>query len=42
MFGMLGIFAEFEREMLVARSTPCLRAPRMQLKRDGKFVSEIG
>ena len=42
MFGMLGIFAEFEREMLVARVNAGLARAKDALKRDGKFVSKAG
>jgi DNA invertase Pin-like site-specific DNA recombinase len=42
MFGLLGIFAEFEREMLVARVNAGLARAKDALKRDGKFVSKAG
>jgi DNA invertase Pin-like site-specific DNA recombinase len=42
MFQMLGIFAEFEREMLVARVNAGLARTKDALKRDGKFVSKAG
>jgi DNA invertase Pin-like site-specific DNA recombinase len=42
MFGMLGIFAEFEREMLVACVNGGLARAKDALKRDGQFVSKAG
>jgi len=42
LFGMLGVFAEFEREMLVARVNAGLARAKDALMRDGKFVSKAG
>jgi len=42
MFQMLGIFAEFEREMLVARVNAWLARAKDTLERDGRFVSKAG
>jgi DNA invertase Pin-like site-specific DNA recombinase len=42
MFGMLGIFSEFEREMIVARVNAGLARTRDKIARDGKFVSKAG
>lgn len=42
MFGMLGVFAEFEREMIVARVNAGLDRARSALARDGRFVSKAG
>jgi DNA invertase Pin-like site-specific DNA recombinase len=42
LFGMLGVFAEFEREMLVARVNAGLARAKDALTRDGKFVSKAG
>ena len=42
MFGMLGIFSEFEREMIVARVNAGLARAKEKIKRDGKFTSKAG
>jgi DNA invertase Pin-like site-specific DNA recombinase len=42
MFGMLGVFSEFEREMIVARVNAGLARAREKIARDGKFVSKAG
>ena len=42
MFGMLGIFSEFEREMIVARVNAGLARAREKIARDGKFISKAG
>jgi len=42
MFGMLGIFSEFEREMIVARVNAGLSRARDAIARDGHFVSKAG
>jgi DNA invertase Pin-like site-specific DNA recombinase len=39
---MLGVFAEFEREMIVARVNAGLARAKETLKRDGKFTSKAG
>jgi DNA invertase Pin-like site-specific DNA recombinase len=40
MFGMLGIFAEFEREMIQARIVAGIDRVRAELARNRKFVSK--
>jgi DNA invertase Pin-like site-specific DNA recombinase len=42
MFGMLGIFSEFEREMIVARVNAGLARARDAIARDGEFRSKAG
>jgi DNA invertase Pin-like site-specific DNA recombinase len=42
MFGMLGVFAEFEREMIVARVNAGLERARSTIARDGRFISRAG
>jgi len=42
MFGMLGIFSEFEREMFVARVNAGLARARDAIERDGHFISKAG
>jgi len=42
MFGMLGIFSEFEREMIVARVNAGLARARDTIARDGHFISKAG
>src|SRR5262249_9736429 len=42
MFGMLGIFSEFEREMIVARVNAGLARVRDAIARDGHFISKAG
>ena len=42
MFGMLGIFSEFEREMIVARVTAGLARARDAVARNGHFTSKAG
>ena len=42
MFGMLGIFAEFEREMIVARVNAGLARVSETAKRNGYFISKAG
>jgi DNA invertase Pin-like site-specific DNA recombinase len=42
LFGMLGVFAEFEREMIVARVNAGLDRAKSALARDGRFVSKAG
>jgi DNA invertase Pin-like site-specific DNA recombinase len=42
MFGILGVFAEFEREMIVARVNAGLDRARSALARDGRFTSKAG
>jgi DNA invertase Pin-like site-specific DNA recombinase len=42
MFGMLGIFSEFEREMIVARVNAGLARAKEKIARDGKFTSKAG
>src|SRR5499427_1819091 len=42
MFGMLGIFSEFEREMIVARVNAGLARARDAIARDGHFISKAG
>jgi hypothetical protein len=41
MFGMLGIFSEFEREMIVARVNAVARA-KEAIARNGEFRSKAG
>jgi DNA invertase Pin-like site-specific DNA recombinase len=40
MFGMLGIFSEFEREMIVARVNVGLDRIKQTIERDGKFTAK--
>jgi DNA invertase Pin-like site-specific DNA recombinase len=42
MFGMLGIFSEFEREMIVARVNAGRARARDAITRDGHFISKAG
>src|SRR5215831_7036845 len=42
MFGMLGIFSEFEREMIVARVNAGLARARDAIGRNGHFISKAG
>ena len=42
MFGMLGIFSEFEREMIVARVNAGLARAMEAIARDGHFTSKAG
>jgi DNA invertase Pin-like site-specific DNA recombinase len=42
MFGMLGVFAEFEREMIVARVNAGLARAKEAIARDGRFTSKAG
>jgi DNA invertase Pin-like site-specific DNA recombinase len=42
LFGMLGVFAEFEREMIVARVNAGLARTKDALARDGRFTSKAG
>ena len=42
LFGMLGVFAEFEREMIVARVNAGLARTKDTLARDGRFTSKAG
>jgi hypothetical protein len=42
MFGMLGVFAEFEREMIVARVNAGLARAKSAIARDGRFTSKAG
>jgi DNA invertase Pin-like site-specific DNA recombinase len=42
LFGMLGIFSEFEREMIVARVNAGLARAREAIAKDGHFVSKAG
>src|SRR5215471_2915969 len=42
MFGMLGIFSEFEREMIVARVNAGLARARNTIARDSHFISKAG
>jgi DNA invertase Pin-like site-specific DNA recombinase len=42
MFGMLGIFSEFEREMIVARVNAGIARARDTIARDGHFISKAG
>ena len=42
LFGMLGVFAEFEREMIVARVNAGLARTKDTLARDGTFTSKAG
>jgi len=42
MFGMLGVFAEFEREMIVARVNAGLARAKSAIERDGRFTSKAG
>jgi DNA invertase Pin-like site-specific DNA recombinase len=40
MFGMLGIFSEFEREMIVARVNAGLDRIKQTIERDGRFTAK--
>jgi DNA invertase Pin-like site-specific DNA recombinase len=40
MFGMLGIFSEFEREMIVERVKAGLNRIQQTIERDGKFTAK--
>jgi DNA invertase Pin-like site-specific DNA recombinase len=42
MFGMLGIFSEFEREMIVARVKAGIARAKDAIERDGHFISKAG
>jgi DNA invertase Pin-like site-specific DNA recombinase len=42
MFGMLGVFSEFEREMIVARVNAGLARAKDKIARDGRFTSKAG
>src|SRR5688572_25791291 len=42
MFGMLGIFAEFEREMIHARVVAGIERAKSAIARDGRFISRAG
>jgi DNA invertase Pin-like site-specific DNA recombinase len=42
MFGMLGVFAEFEREMIVARVNAGLARAKDAIARDGRFTTKAG
>jgi DNA invertase Pin-like site-specific DNA recombinase len=42
MFGMLGIFAEFEREMIHARVVAGIERVRGEIQRNGRFTSKAG
>jgi hypothetical protein len=42
MFGVLGVFSEFEREMIVARVNACLARTRQKIERDVRFNSKAG
>lgn len=42
MFGMLGIFSEFEREMIVARVNAGLARAKAEIARNGRFTSRAG
>jgi DNA invertase Pin-like site-specific DNA recombinase len=42
MFGMLGVFSEFEREMIVARVNAGLARAKEKIARDGRFTSKAG
>jgi DNA invertase Pin-like site-specific DNA recombinase len=42
MFGMLGIFSEFEREMIQARVVAGLDRVRGEIKRNGHYTSKAG
>jgi DNA invertase Pin-like site-specific DNA recombinase len=42
MFGMVGIFSEFEREMIVARVNAGLARAKDAIEREGKFTSRAG
>jgi lipopolysaccharide export system protein LptA len=42
MFDMLGVFAEFEREMIVARVNAGLARAKRAIERDGQFISKAG
>jgi DNA invertase Pin-like site-specific DNA recombinase len=42
MFGMLGIFAEFEREMIHARVVAGIDRVRGEIQRNGRFTSKAG
>ena len=42
LFGMLAVFSEFEREMIVARVNAGLARAKDKLAKDGKFTSRAG
>jgi DNA invertase Pin-like site-specific DNA recombinase len=42
MFGKLGIFSEFEREMIVARVKAGIARAQDAIERDGHFISKAG
>jgi len=42
MFGMLGVFSEFEREMIVERVRAGLARVQETIERDGKFTTRAG
>jgi DNA invertase Pin-like site-specific DNA recombinase len=42
LFGMLGVFAEFEREMIVSRVNAGLSVIKAKIKANGKFISKAG
>jgi len=42
MFGMLGIFSEFEREMIVARVKAGIARAKDAIEREGHFISKAG
>jgi DNA invertase Pin-like site-specific DNA recombinase len=42
MFEMLGIFAEFEREMIHARLVAGIDRVRSEIQRNGRFTSKAG
>jgi DNA invertase Pin-like site-specific DNA recombinase len=42
LFGMLGVFSEFEREMIVARVNAGLARTKEAIARDGRFTSKAG
>ena len=42
MFGMLGVFSEFEREMIKARVNAGLARAKEAILRDGQFTSKAG
>ena len=42
LFGMLGVFSEFEREMIVARVNAGLTRTKDAIARDGRFTSRAG
>jgi DNA invertase Pin-like site-specific DNA recombinase len=42
MFGMPGVFSEFEREMIVARVKAGISRANDAIERDGHFISKAG